>query len=94
MKKKIAVYLQTRPEVAYERMRQRDRPEENQIPFSYIQLVHRHYEAWLGSQTLQKPPAPVLILNANESQDVLYQNYEKNSTRILGLDYAWYGFFP
>jgi len=83
----LIVYLQTHPEVAYERMRQRDRPEENQIPLSYIQLVHRYYEAWLGDQTLQKPPAPVLILNANESQDILFQNYEKNSTKILGLDY-------
>jgi len=83
----LIVYLQTDPKVAYERMRQRDRPEEIQIPFSYIQLVHRYYEAWLGTQTLQKPPAPILILNANESQDILFQNYEKNSTRILGLDY-------
>nr|SVE87072.1 EOG090X0FP3 [Daphnia similis] len=81
------VYLRTKPEVAHERMSKRQRPEEKEIPLSYIHLVHDCYETWLvgDGQTKAQCPAPVLILDANRPLDEIFKVCEENRDKILGV---------
>ena len=37
------IYLRTDPEVAYERIKKRKRPEENLLPFSYLKGISMNY---------------------------------------------------
>lgn len=67
-------------------MKRRRRPEEDEVPYSYLKLVHQCYESWLVDETLCKPPAPVLIVNANQTEAELSGVYEQNRDTILGLD--------
>ncbi len=46
----LIVYLRTRPEVSYGRMRARDRKEESGAPLSYLRHLHEAYEEWLIRQ--------------------------------------------
>ena len=50
LKLDLIVYLRTSPEVAYQRMRSRNRAEESGAPFSYLQHLHEAYEDWLIRQ--------------------------------------------
>ncbi len=67
-------------------MKNRKRPEEKEVPLSYITLVHDCYESWLvgDGQTTPNCPAPVLILDANRSLEEVFQVYEENRDKILG----------
>nr|SVE71368.1 EOG090X0FP3 [Daphnia similis] len=81
------VYLRTKPEVAHERMAKRQRPEEKEIPLSYIHLVHDCYETWLvgDGETKAQSIAPVLILDANRPLDEIFKVCEENRDKILGI---------
>ncbi|XP_032795487.2 intraflagellar transport protein 46 homolog isoform X1 [Daphnia magna] len=81
------VYLRTKPEVAHERMAKRQRPEEKEIPLSYIHLVHDCYETWLvgDGQAKAQSLAPVLILDANRPLDEIFKVCEENRDKILGI---------
>ena len=46
------IYLNTCPEVSYERIKTRDRAEENIIPQKYIEDVHKYHEKWLIGSNL------------------------------------------
>lgn len=83
----LIVYLRTSPEVAYQRTRSRNRPEEKGISLAYIQLVHAHYEKWLlGHAAAESNSTPVLVINANQSKEDLVRVYQEHHRRVLGLD--------
>ncbi len=44
------IYLRTSPEKSYERIKKRDREEENDISFEYIKEIHDKHEEWLHKQ--------------------------------------------
>jgi len=54
----IVVYLKTDPKVAFQRIAQRGRSEENGITLEYLQSVHDLHEDWLCNNKF-KLPAPV-----------------------------------
>lgn len=54
----LTVYLRTDPEVAYKRIGQRGRSEENSIKLEYLQSVHKHHEDWLVHKK-KSLPCPV-----------------------------------
>jgi deoxyadenosine/deoxycytidine kinase len=62
------IYLQTDPEVCYQRITKRDRTEEAAVQLSYIQALHEKHERWLvekdGIEDALKS-IPVLVLNVN-----------------------------
>lgn len=41
------IYMQTSPEVCFERMKKRDRVEEKTVPLSYLQSLHEKHESFL-----------------------------------------------
>lgn len=65
------VYLRTDPEVAFQRVQSRGRPEEKNISMSYIISLHELHEAWLGSK------GEAIILNGNQSRSEILVEYER-----------------
>uniref|UniRef100_A0A182PKX0 Deoxynucleoside kinase domain-containing protein n=1 Tax=Anopheles epiroticus TaxID=199890 RepID=A0A182PKX0_9DIPT len=78
----LIVYLQTSPEVVYERLKQRARPEESSVSLAYLREVHRLHEDWLVHGTSPRP-APVLVLNADLDLNTIGSEYERSETSIL-----------
>ena len=80
------MYLRTHPEVAYSRMKNRNKVEEKRVPYSYIQLVHQEHESWLLQGKHGSLDAPLLVLDANAPQNEMPLIYEQNRGQILGID--------
>lgn len=67
----LIVYLRTSPEVAFNRMRARNRKEESGAPLSYLQCLHEAYE---GTYLIRDHPNIHLALPIMNS---LYENGDK-----------------
>lgn len=46
--------------------------------------VHEYYERWLLDKQPKAPPAPVLVLNADQDLDAMKREYEKKKSFIMG----------
>ena len=78
------VYLRTDPEVAYERIKKRKRPEEHLIPFGYLKDLHELHEDWLVHKTKFQPlAAPVIVVDANPALEVLSETYKSLEHQIV-----------
>ncbi|CAH0667008.1 unnamed protein product [Chilo suppressalis] len=77
----LIVYLKTSPEVVFERMIKRGRTEESEVPLEYLQQVHDAYENWLNSTDVG---CEVLTIDANRSIDMVKEDLERYSYKILG----------
>jgi deoxyadenosine/deoxycytidine kinase len=77
----VTVYLRSSPDLCFERLQRRKRPEERPISLGYLQELHESYERWL-LQT--KTPVPVLVIDANKELDIVKQDYIRNQSYILG----------
>ncbi|KAL1516433.1 hypothetical protein ABEB36_000351 [Hypothenemus hampei] len=73
----LLIYLRSSPEVAYERILKRKRPEENMVSLDYVKYLHEIHENWLYFKTLFTCPAPILVLNADQSTLDVHAEYEK-----------------
>jgi deoxyadenosine/deoxycytidine kinase len=63
------VYLETEPEVAFARIQERGRPEEADLPLSYLVKLKGLYDDFMAAQTI-----PVIRINGNvEKADVVKQ---------------------
>ncbi|XP_064642733.1 thymidine kinase 2, mitochondrial-like [Lineus longissimus] len=83
----LVVYLRTDPEVCQERIRRRNRLEEEAIPLSYLEKLHTLHEDWLITGNQFKLPAPVLTLDANKDISELKGIFAKHKPEILcGFD--------
>ena len=76
------VYLQTTPEVSYERLQKRNRSEEKNIKLEQIKELHKLHEEWLveGKSPI---PAPVLILNADKNIDEVKSDFLSGFSKIM-----------
>ncbi|XP_023326396.1 deoxynucleoside kinase isoform X2 [Eurytemora carolleeae] len=81
----LIVYLRTSPQVAYDRLRERGRKEESGVPMEFIQHLHQCYEDWLITEKFGSPPAPVLILDADQGMDSMLKIFEKYKDEIRGV---------
>lgn len=78
----LIVYLQTSPEVVYERMKKRARSEESCVPLEYLKQLHELHENWL-IHGAQHRPAPVLVLDANLDLNNIGSEYKRSENSIL-----------
>lgn len=73
------IYLRVNPALAYERMKKRDRQEEETIPISYLEQIHQRHDSFLLQKEAILPhlkSIPVLVLEINddfESDDAYMQ---------------------
>lgn len=67
----VIVYLQTRPEVAYERMQERGRRAESSVPYSYLEELHEEYERFMGSVRSAYPSVRVITVDATKDKDAV-----------------------
>lgn len=68
------IYLRTTPEIAFERVKKRNRPEEVEISLEYITLLHTLYEKWIPSIT------SINILTLDATQSLSHIMLELNET--------------
>lgn len=79
----LIVYLQTSPEVCYERLKRRCREEEKVIPLEYLEAIHQLYEEWLIKHTRFEVSCPVLVIGADLDMQKMVEKYEENRDQIL-----------
>lgn len=78
------MYLRTSPEVVFERIKARGRPEETGISLEFLTDLHDIHEEWLLTNNNNIGETQVLIINANHSLKDVIQQYETHETKILG----------
>ena len=82
----LIVYLQTRPQTVYERLKRRCRNEESNISLDYLESLHELYEDWLIRRCNPSwiVPAPkVLVFDANKDIQEMEGIYENLNTQLL-----------
>ena len=67
IKPKGYIYLRAKPEVSYERIKNRNRSGEDTIPFDYLKELHNKHEKWL----MEEPNVLVLDVNDDFENDDL-----------------------
>ncbi|XP_042234925.1 deoxynucleoside kinase-like isoform X2 [Homarus americanus] len=80
----LIVYLRTTPEVVHSRMMKRGRSEEADVPLKYLKVVHSYYEKWLLNHLPCAPPAPVLVIDANQELEEVRKEYDLKKPVIMG----------
>jgi len=78
----LIVYLRAPPEVAYSRIKHRNRKEETGVPLAFIEDLHELHEDWLIKEKYPVP-APVLVLDASPELKQMEQIYEEYRSEIL-----------
>lgn len=81
----LIVYLRTSPEVVHARMLERGRSEEAGVPLDYLKKVHEYYDKWLLHHKPHPPPAPVLVIDADQALEDVKKEFELQKSVIMGL---------
>lgn len=69
----VIIYLRTKPEISWERLRGRNRSEEKNLTLDYVRILHVLYDQWLS----RYEEAKVITINAN--QDIYSMMAELNA---------------
>ncbi|CAF0888142.1 unnamed protein product [Rotaria sordida] len=77
----LIIYLRAKPETCLERIKSRNRPEEQSITIDYLKQLHERHEDWLAPQ-IRTSTTPVLIVDANQTKEHVYNT---TSTHLLTL---------
>ncbi|XP_032219142.1 thymidine kinase 2, mitochondrial isoform X2 [Nematostella vectensis] len=81
----LIIYLRTSPENCMKRVKMRSRSEESTVSMDLIQNLHERYEDWLIRKTKFHVPAPVVVVDGNQSLAELFEFYDANSQLLLGI---------
>lgn len=72
------IYLRAEPEIAFERVKKRNREAEKNLTLDYLRQIHEKHESFLLTQKKHNPYiaiTPVLVLDCN-------QDFESNETKL------------
>lgn len=73
----LIIYLRTTPDVLVERIKRRNRPEEQNMDVKHLKVLHKLHDKWLIKKKIPVP-AQVIVLDGNRSPDeVLMELNEK-----------------
>lgn len=72
----LIVYIKTSPKISYERIKKRNRPEEQYITLKYVKLIHSLYQKWLNKND---PPNSSMLITINGKNTTLEMLEELNS---------------
>jgi len=85
----LIVYLQTSPQIAYDRIKKRGRSEENGIQMSFLDNLNRLHEDWFinRNSTAAKtiPAKKLIVINTAPSFEEMMKLYHKLADRIWNL---------
>ncbi|KAK3729573.1 hypothetical protein QZH41_017190, partial [Actinostola sp. cb2023] len=81
----LIIYLRTSPDVCMKRIQKRNRSEESTVSIDLLNSLHERYEDWLLKKTKFYLPAPVVVVDGNQSLEELFKFYEINSSSLLGM---------
>lgn len=70
------IYLRTTPRVVLERIKIRQRTEENSITLQYLQNIHKLHEAWINA-LIEDDKIKIIVLNGDVSVDDLKYEFLK-----------------
>lgn len=73
----LIVYLDVKPEVAMERLKERSRESEKEIPLAYLQDLERGYKDWLTSQLPVNSLKMVVDYNQYISTELMVQKIQE-----------------
>src|SRR5579885_483496 len=79
------IYLQTDPEICYQRLLKRGRQEEAAVAKEYLQALHKKHEDWLIAKEGIAPmlqDVPVLVLSCNNDFEHSEQELSKHVTAV------------
>jgi len=85
------IYLRVDPQIAYERIRKRNRYAEKTMPLSYLKQIHNKHEDFLITQATvaeQLKSVPILMLDCNEEfvdNPVLLQKKFEQIQEFMGI---------
>lgn len=79
----LIVYLQAKPETVYQRIRNRNRHEEQNISLDYLKSLHDLHEDWLVKRTKFSLPSKVLVIPADNDLEEMHRIYDKKEKEIL-----------
>ncbi|XP_045476470.1 deoxynucleoside kinase-like isoform X2 [Harmonia axyridis] len=82
----LIVYLRTTPEVVYERVKKRNRPEETGLSLQYLKDLHDSHEKWLMSNDERFNTVPLLVLDGNKALEEMEAQYKLCENQILGKE--------
>lgn len=71
----LLVYLRTSPEMAMERIQERNRSEEKGVTLESLQKIHDKYEYWIGNGG---SGYPVIVIDADQSPDQVQKSIENH----------------
>ena len=78
----LVIYLRTSPEVAYQRLKERARPEEKIVPLEYLQELHNLHEEWL-KDTTNTGGGKILVIDADKDIEQVPDVYSEHESTIL-----------
>ena len=82
----LYIYLQTSPEVCYERMKKRNREAEEKVELSFLTNIHEKHERWLNSENSEEiAKCPILILDGNVEKEELGKKADIALGKILKI---------
>lgn len=76
------IYLQTSPEICFERLKKRNRSEETGVSLDYLKTLHERHEDWLiEKKEIERSikDIPLLVIDCNES----FENNQKRQQVII-----------
>lgn len=78
----LIIYIQTDPEIAFKRVKERGRKEEEELTIDYMKTIHKLHEKVFVEES-EKLPADVVIIDGNVVESDLDEQYKKIEERIF-----------
>lgn len=82
------IYLKVDPEIAFERIKKRDREAEKTISLAYIKQIHQCHEDFLVHKKdilTELTAVPVLVLECNEEFESAAEQFDAHADKVLAF---------